>query len=264
MNVEDSYEGAVRRLQRLGHVALVPPKPTRDEERERELEELATLACDENEKLKGELESAQDEIARLNRVISTLRETMAISQADDAYLPEKPARSSSGTFYAVVFLIACVGAAAVFALRPWEHGPGVFAAAVTMPTAGSTSTAISVPVLAPKATEAAKPAIAPTPAAAPAHSAATSAPTAAPVIPKAATPAPAVTIPKAAPVIPKAAPAIPKAQPEEAPAVSHHHRAAKHHEKAARSHTSEEHKRPSKGMRPESTKTDDPLGGLPL
>ena len=58
MNVEDSYEGAVRRLQRLGHVALVPPKPTRDEERERELEELATLACDENERLKAELETA--------------------------------------------------------------------------------------------------------------------------------------------------------------------------------------------------------------
>ena len=56
MNVEDSYEGAVRRLQRLemAGVALEAPPPSDDAERMRELEELAMLACEDNERFKRE------------------------------------------------------------------------------------------------------------------------------------------------------------------------------------------------------------------
>src|SRR6185312_11502289 len=62
MNVEDSYEGALRRLQRLeaaGLHAMPVEEIARDtDDRLRDLEELATLACEDNERLKQELASA--------------------------------------------------------------------------------------------------------------------------------------------------------------------------------------------------------------
>src|SRR4051794_31334983 len=72
MNVEDSYEGAVRRLQRLERAGIAMDGPASDvsagaapdgsAERIRELEELAGLACDDNERLKSELGVALREL----------------------------------------------------------------------------------------------------------------------------------------------------------------------------------------------------------
>ena len=72
MNVEDSYEGAVRRLQRLEMAGIAMDPATADAgdqragddggERMRQLEELATLACEDNERLKAEFGAALQEI----------------------------------------------------------------------------------------------------------------------------------------------------------------------------------------------------------
>src|SRR4051812_45338752 len=72
MNIEDSYEGAVRRLQRLEMAGIAiessPPDAVDepaiegDAERLRQLEELATLACEDNERLKREFGTALQEL----------------------------------------------------------------------------------------------------------------------------------------------------------------------------------------------------------
>src|SRR5437588_13127386 len=118
MNVEDSYEGAVRRLSRLGH-AGVDLAPRND--RLHDLEELATLACDENERLTRELDSARADIARLQRQVATLQETLVSAQSDDAFAAPKPRGRGAAFFFAITIVGA--GAAALFMLRPWDRPP---------------------------------------------------------------------------------------------------------------------------------------------
>jgi hypothetical protein len=72
MHVEDSYEGAVRRLERLRDAGfdLAPPMAGQDpqeEDRMRDLEQLATLACEENERLQQELAETRESRERLQR-----------------------------------------------------------------------------------------------------------------------------------------------------------------------------------------------------
>lgn len=78
MHVEDSYEGALLRMQRLEQagLALAPPDPRESEDalftRMAELEQLAALACDDNERLKTELTEARDLIVGLERKVAML------------------------------------------------------------------------------------------------------------------------------------------------------------------------------------------------
>jgi hypothetical protein len=89
MNVEDSYEGAVRRLQRLERAGLAPQN---DEgaQRMRELEELASLACEDNERLKSELETARREIQVLRACVAELQEPTANEAQVFAPRPQPP------------------------------------------------------------------------------------------------------------------------------------------------------------------------------
>jgi hypothetical protein len=122
MNVEDSYEGAIRRLQRLEMAGIAIDSPTPAEtvdhggdasvaDRMRELEELALLACEDNERLKvelgtarAELESARIEIERaqkerdgirreieqLHAYVASLEQTLASTQQARANAPQQP------------------------------------------------------------------------------------------------------------------------------------------------------------------------------
>ncbi|MCU1280917.1 MAG: hypothetical protein JWM53_4463, partial [bacterium] len=114
MNVEDSYEIAVRRLRRLGHAgydlappAAVPPPSDDIADRLRDLEELATLACDDNDRLTRELDGARHEVARLQYLVTTLQETLANVQSDEPFATEKR-RGRGAAFY--FFIIAILGA----------------------------------------------------------------------------------------------------------------------------------------------------------
>jgi hypothetical protein len=251
MNVEDSYEGAVRRLRRLGHAAVeaAPPRVTSragDETatRMRDLEDLASMACDENEQLTRELDRARDEISRLRQLVATLQETLMTSQVEQSVARQKSGRS--GAFYFVMFVLIGGAGAGLFALHPWERAPSYAAVG-----ASTTST-----------TPSPTPSIEPTPAAAPTP-AVTAAPAPAPIVPKV-----EATIPKAAPVIPTVAPTIPKVAstiPKVAPvaaapahAKSHHQHAKHHAAKPAKHHAASSHSE----LGTESSKTDDPLGGL--
>jgi hypothetical protein len=218
MNGEDSYEGAVRRLRRLSQAgadaapsapALDPPAnappnaaPSGDpSERLRDLEELATLACDDNERLTHELEGARSEIARLQRLTATLEETLAGAQPGE---PVGVAKRGRGVgFY--VFTLAVIGAttALLWLLRPWPspHTAPPVAVAVEPAT-------VAMPAPSPPATTA----------------------PAAPTTPVVHSPGVAAPTPPAAPVVPAALPAKPR----------HHHHGAKHrathrhrHERAA-------------------------------
>jgi hypothetical protein len=262
MNVEDSYEGAVRRLRRLGHagVDLAPPKPaySSPNDRLRDLEELATLACDENEQLKSELAAARGEIARLHRVVATLQESMiAGSQADDPFTADKVPRKR-GAFYFFLIVILGGGAAALYVTRPWEHARSLFAIAAT-PSEPVTASPSAPP---PTPTAPVVTAPAPTTPTAPVVTApAPTTPTPAVAAPAPTTPKVEPTIPKAAPTIPKAAPTIPKAEPTvpkiAAPEPRAHHSSKHHASKGSR------HEKRGASDRSSPPK-DDPLGGLNL
>ncbi len=193
MNVEDSYEGAVRRLRRLGH-AGVDLAPQTDQ-RVCDLEELATLACDENERLGQELDQARDEIDRLRRLVATLQETLSSGQSEESFTGAKP-RGRGAAFYFVMLVIFGGGGAALFAFRPWEQFQGGLASSVT-----------AAPVVQPSVPVVTAP---PPPAPPP------------PVIPKV-----EPTIPKVAPVV--AAPAPAKIKPHRQHAPKHHKRASASH-----------------------------------
>src|SRR5690349_19839244 len=98
MHVEDSYEGALRRLNRmrLAGVDLAPPprQPERErddgEDRVRDLEELATLACDENEQLKTELMNARAELDRLRGLVAMLQAQTMSAGAGELDADELP------------------------------------------------------------------------------------------------------------------------------------------------------------------------------
>ena len=119
MDVEDSYEGAVRRLQRLENAGIVMGIPASresddDDEREalrarvRDLEELASIACDDNERLQRELEASnrelqlaqherqesrrelaetRDQVGSLQRLVAMLEESAATPAAPHAATP---------------------------------------------------------------------------------------------------------------------------------------------------------------------------------
>jgi hypothetical protein len=242
MNVEDSYEGALRRLSRLQragvHLAPPPEPEPEPDDRMRDLEELATLACDENERLKQELAGARHQIDHLRQLVATLQGSLTSAEPDE---PLNVPRSRGGPFLFFLFILFAGGGVAVYAMRPWEHH--------AVPVAASAAALPSAPVaVAPAPTPAVTPA--PTPAVAP--SAAKTEPT----IPKVAT-----TIPKAEPTIPKVATTIPKvAPPTDSPKASRRHAAKAHAAKSAR-HKPAKHasRKASSKMEPRS---DDPLGGL--
>jgi len=98
--IDDSYEGAVRRLRRLEQdrsrdarplprPAVSAPLPvlrpevfaSPDTTRLRDLEHLAVLACDENERLERELRVAREENAHLRRRVEALEVTIADPRA---------------------------------------------------------------------------------------------------------------------------------------------------------------------------------------
>ena len=257
MNVEDSYEGAIQRLRRLGHAGIELSRPAplsqqldEAQQRLRDVEELATLACDDNERLTRELDAARGEIARLQRQVSMLQESVAGAQYEDA-LAATRSRGRGAAFWFFAICVVGAAAAAAFVLRPWERlRPATAVVAMPEPAA---------PIVAPP-TVTAPPVVAP------------------PVVtaPKLATP-PAVTTPpavsappddcpKAAPMIPKAAPMIPKAAPVVAAASPRHH-AAKHHASKRARHEGRKHgaaAHAGKSASPSVGDTDDPLGGVNL
>jgi hypothetical protein len=203
MNVEDSYEGAVRRLRRLGHAGLdlAPPalaqSSAQADERMRELEELATLACDENDRLQRELDGAREQINRLQGQVTSLQEMLASSQPDESFAAPKPRGRAAALFFLVA--IVGVGVAALFTARPWAHRQMV------------------VPVVEPPA-----PVVQPS----------------APVVP-----APPPIVPQAAPVVPKiasvvAAPQPAKIKPTRKHAAKHHaKKSARHASKRGPAHS---------------------------
>jgi hypothetical protein len=86
MNIEDSYEGAVRRLQRLEMAGLSMPSgesEATDEiadesaDRMQQLEQLATLACEDNERLKTEFGIALQELDGARRELDSARAEIA-------------------------------------------------------------------------------------------------------------------------------------------------------------------------------------------
>ncbi len=239
MNVEDSYEGAVRRLRRLGHAGfdLAPPALAKTsaeaDDRMRDLEELATLACDDNERLTRELDGAHEEIDRLRRQVTTLQEMLASAPSDDPFAAPKQRGRGLALF---LFTLVIVGgaAAALFVLRPWQR-----------------------PAVAPAVTVVAAPAPPPS----------------APIVA-----APPPSIPTVAPTIPKVEPvaATPTVVPpprasepprEAAPAKSRSQRrhAAKHHSSKSARHGKSKHGSTARAAsKPGVRDTDDPLGGLDL
>jgi hypothetical protein len=92
MNVEDSYEGAVRRLQRLEMAGIAMESPQAEAvdeavaadsaERMRELEELATLACEDNERLKAEFGTALQELDDARRELDGRRAEIGRAQRE--------------------------------------------------------------------------------------------------------------------------------------------------------------------------------------
>jgi hypothetical protein len=198
MNVEDSYEGAVRRLARLGHAGLVekpapraqPAPSASKDERMRDLEELATLACDDNERLTGELARARAKIEQLEQFVTTLQQTIA--DESEASLA-RSARRRGPLVYFVALALVGGGAAAAIRYRPWDHVRVTWAAN----PAAETAAPVVAPVVQPPAENVAAPstnapANAAAPNAAPASATTNSAPTST-------TAAPASTTTNAAP-----------------------------------------------------------------
>lgn len=255
MNVEDSYEGAVRRLQRLelAGVALESSQAHAaaaddDAERMRELEELALLACEDNERLKREFgaalqelddarkeaDAARAEVEQLRAYVASLQQAPAAAPASppqQTFVPppqpfaldedfDYPPKRGKGAFYFFVVAIAGAAVAALCVMRPWDrpHAP-----AIVEPPAPPPPPVVTAPPPPP-------------------------APKVEPTIPKAAT-----TVPQVKPTIPqvaRAAVAAPK--PKTRPARKH----AKHH--AAKKHASATAKSIA------SDTSDDPLGGTGL
>ena len=225
MNVEDSYEGAVRRLRRLEMAAIdvaPPPSVVVDDGADRmsELEELATLACEDNERLTRELAGARYEIERLRGIVTTLQQTLAGTDAGEDVVYPPRSRGKGAAFYFFVIMIIGAGAAALLVLRPWDR-----------PRA--------VPVVVEPVAIAAPPPVVTAPAPAPKIE---------PVAPKV-----EPTIPKAAPVAAAAPAAAVNSRPQRRHA-KHHAASSRHERKKSAAHAKE-------SAVPD---TDDPLGGVNL
>jgi hypothetical protein len=121
MEIENSYEGAVRRLARLSTagVDLVPSRRDDEEaslrQRMRDLEELATLATEENERLERELGRARETIARLQDQL-TAADRQALRELME---PPPPAKRRSR----LPLLLPALGVVAMMALQPWQYAP---------------------------------------------------------------------------------------------------------------------------------------------
>jgi hypothetical protein len=222
-------------------------------DRMRELEELATLACEENERLKGELDTALRELEGARRELAQVRGQVVTPFARSPFAPAvspfAPAVSpfapspfaadatldddlgyppkSSGKGARYFFLVAIVGAgiAALCVLRPWDR-----------PRAAPIVAEQPAPPPPPVVTAPPAPKIAPT------------VPSVAPTIPSV-----APTVPKVAATIPKAAPIA--AREPRATKLRAQHKHAKHH--AAKKHASAKSKE-------SALDTSDPLGGTGL
>jgi hypothetical protein len=126
MHIEDSYEGAARRLAKLSHagVDLLPSRRDDTEAslqgRMRDLEELATLASEENERLERELTAARETIERLQAQLTEADRQRLRDLVEEAP-PRQPRRSL------LPLLIGLAGAGAVvvaaFLLQPWQTLP---------------------------------------------------------------------------------------------------------------------------------------------
>jgi hypothetical protein len=287
MQVEDSYEGAMARLQRLERAGIVvPPLATAVEDesftRTRDLEELATLACEENERLQQQLYEARGHIVGLERELVSARDQIGSLQRLLAMLEESAAQPAPPP--AAVPMPAPVATRAwppVFATQPVAPAPAPLApepAATQAPFELDDSSldpslalgtksggAIRYLVLVALVGAVATGALTLRPwehGAGAAVVAASLAPIAPPPAPAPVVAvAPSVTIPKAEPTIPKVEPTIPKveaARPQREPAKKHH--LVKHTRHAnQKSRVAKK----SSGKR-DFSPTDDPLGGLNL
>jgi hypothetical protein len=249
MHVEDSYEGALRRLRRLEDAGFQQTPPSvlaqRDDAdaRMRDLEELASLACDENERLTRELAEVRAESERLRAQVATLQMMLAGATPDDELA--LPRKRRGAAFYFFLLTLVGAAAAAAFVLRPWER---------LMPPAH---------VIVPEPAPPAPPVVTPPPVV----TAPTVTPPATPPVAAAAVPAtkpttaPAVTAPKPATTSIPSVNAIPKAAVAPAVEKTHgrHHHAAKHHA-SKRAH----HPASSAAKKQAIGDTDDPLGGTSL
>jgi outer membrane biosynthesis protein TonB len=257
MNVEDSYEGAVRRLRRLGHA--VDPTPTRalsrqlesTNERMRDLEELAALACDENDRLTRELDSSREEIDRLTRALTRLQAAIAPTEAELAVPSNGP-----GAWFYVLLLVVGVAAAASAVLRPWEHAQALRQQAQGLwarlaPSAPPPSPPVP-PAPTPPPIEEAK-AAAPSPQPAPSAPSPQPAPSA-PVVEAAPVPAPHESEPQPQPAPPKVAA---KSKPLRA-------HAAKNRRRKSNRHASIKRRADGRTGAIEAARKNDPLAGLDL
>jgi hypothetical protein len=162
MQLEDSYEGAVRRLARLSNagVGLRDDIDARDEERAqrmRDLEELATLATEENERLEKENLRLTQKNERLERDLGRAKETLSRMQQQvlesdreklrdllDAPSDTAAAPKAGRSILPWIAALAAVGviASAMILYHPWQY---VHARALTKKLV----TRYSVPWLAP-------------------------------------------------------------------------------------------------------------------
>lgn len=140
MQLEDSYEGAVRRLSRLSNagIGLREDIDSRDEaraQRMRDLEELATLAADENERLEKDNQRLTQENKRLERELSRAKETLSrmqqtVLESDREKLrelveappevAEKRERRSVLPHVAVTLMMVLIAGTSYF-YRPWKY-----------------------------------------------------------------------------------------------------------------------------------------------
>jgi hypothetical protein len=154
---EDSYEIAVTKLARIERAHAAPPPPpigrplprhidTGALDRQRDLEKLATIACEENERLERELAltqqmltHAQEEADRLRRKVSALEEAIADPRAvlglpplDESVMIPPPSHRRRGDAIAPFLLLAIVGGVVALIAQPVPSSPWGTLAAVQL------------------------------------------------------------------------------------------------------------------------------------
>jgi hypothetical protein len=261
MNVADSYEIAIRRLSRLGHNEAEEARARRMHD----LEELATLACDENERLTAELATARSETDRLRRQVAVLQQQL-FEQSEQPFAPRLKPRGHGGIFYffLVLVILAWGLGAATYGYRPSYLYRSVEGVQVMLGLAGATVSAAQ-----PTAPVQLSPPPAPVKVEAPAPTVElpkAEAPKAAPV-------APAVPA-KAEPAVPAKVEAAVPAKKVEAPKVepvlpakvkAHRHHAPRHRAVTQPRREEQKQSSPARSFAPiGSAGVDDPLGGLNL
>jgi hypothetical protein len=126
MEIENSYEGAVRRLARLSHagVDLLPSRRDDEEaaqrDRMRDLEQLANLATEENERLEAELARAHETIARLEAQVSAADRQRLRDLLEPPVRERRPLPIGR---WLTVMVAASLAVATTITLRPWQYAP---------------------------------------------------------------------------------------------------------------------------------------------